>query len=84
LLSKLNQIGWKNRIQSIITLEELVIWYERALRGKYCDILGDAVLSLLSAEIKNEFPMLGKSKEFNEFKQQRGYNKLNKVDFWKV
>jgi hypothetical protein len=84
ITSLLNQIGWKDRIQSIITLEELVIWYERALRGKHSNVLGDGVLSLLSNEIKNEFPMLGKAKEFDEFKKQRGYNNLKEDNDWKV
>ena len=33
ILSLLTQIGWKSRIQSIVTENELVAWYEKALRG---------------------------------------------------
>ena len=37
IFSFLNQIGWKTRIQSIITESELIAWYEKALRGRFCD-----------------------------------------------
>ena len=33
--SLLNQLGWQERIQSIITIDELSEWYEKALTGKY-------------------------------------------------
>jgi type II restriction enzyme len=33
-LSLLNQIGWKTRIQSIITGLDLVRWYEESIKGK--------------------------------------------------
>lgn len=31
ILSLLTQIGWKSRIQSIVTESDLIIWYEKAL-----------------------------------------------------
>ena len=83
ITSLLSQIGWGDRIQSIITLEELNNWYNMALRGKHANILGDNVLSLLSNEIKNEFPMLGKAKEFENFKSERGYEKIQD-SFWQL
>jgi HaeII restriction endonuclease len=82
IVSLLNQIGWKGRIQSIITLEELGVWYSRALKGKYTDLLGDRVLNLLSKEIMNEFPMLGKAKEFEEFKISRKYHEIRDCAIW--
>ena len=33
--SLLNQLGWKSRIQSIITESELITWYEKALKGSF-------------------------------------------------
>ncbi|MGN0812404.1 MAG: HaeII family restriction endonuclease [Candidatus Coproplasma sp.] len=56
ILSLLTQIGWKNKIQSIITENDLCIWYEKALRGKYGDIMGDKLLNTLIEEIAEEFP----------------------------
>lgn len=80
--SLLNQIGWTSRIQSVITLEELNSWYDRALRGNYSSTLGNKVMSLLAREIESEFPMLGKAKQFNEFKKARGYHKIKDDNFW--
>lgn len=56
ILSLLTQIGWKNRIQSIITETDLCNWYEKALRGKYSDIMGNKLINTLIDEIANEFP----------------------------
>lgn len=56
ILSLLNQIGWRARIQSIITESNLIGWYEKALRGNYAHITGDKILSILSHEIQIEFP----------------------------
>lgn len=56
IVSLLTQIGWKSHIQSIVTEADLVNWYEKALRGKYSDIIGDNLLQCLSNEITEEFP----------------------------
>ena len=37
-------------------LNDLVIWYEKALRGKYAKVTREKVLSCLHEEIANEFP----------------------------
>jgi len=79
--SLLTQLGWRSRIQSIITESELILWYEKALRGSYSKIIGDKLLASISDEIMNEFPSADNS-EFMEFYIQRGYDKLND-DFWK-
>ena len=52
----LYQIGWKDRIQSIVTEGDLIDWYEKALRGKYSDYIGDELLACLCEEIAEEFP----------------------------
>lgn len=80
--SLLTQIGWQSRIQSIITIDELVSWYQRALTGRYADILGDHILKTLSNEIKSEFPSVGNN-DFIKFKQDRGYTNL-KNEFWHI
>ncbi len=56
ILSLLNQIGWQSHIQSIVTESDLINWYEKALRGKFSNILGDKLLETLINEIAEEFP----------------------------
>ena len=56
IVSLLTQIGWKSKIQSIITEKDLCNWYEKALRGKYGNIMGDKLLNTLVEEIAEEFP----------------------------
>ena len=56
ILSLLTQIGWKSHIQSIITENDLIQWYERALRGKCSEVMGDMILQCLNTEIISEFP----------------------------
>lgn len=80
ILSLLNQIGWKSRIQAIITEKDLVEWYEKAMRGKYAKDLGDRVLEIIANEIELEFPAT-KHKNFLKFYQGRNYHQL-KDEFW--
>ena len=56
IVSLLTQIGWKSKIQSIITEYDLCNWYEKALRGKYGDIMGGKLLNTLIEEMAEEFP----------------------------
>lgn len=57
----LTQIGWRSRIQSIITEDNLVDWYEKALRGQFSSQLSSRLLSNLRAGISEEFPRLESS-----------------------
>lgn len=82
IVSLLNQIGWKSRIQSIITEISLIDWYEKALRGTYQDQIGDKILQTLNSEIKVEFPAT-KNTEFNKFFTSRGYDTQND-ELWAV
>ncbi len=75
IVSLLNQIGWKSRIQSIVTENDLIDWYEKALRGKYGEQIGEKMLQILSKEIKVEFPVT-ENIEFLKFFNGRGYDKL--------
>ena len=75
IVSLLNQMGWKSKIQGIVTESDLLRWYEKALRGKFADVVGDAVLKKLSDEIQVEFPTTDK-KEFLQFIEKRGYHTL--------
>jgi type II restriction enzyme len=82
ITSILSQVGWGGRIQSIITMEALNEWYERAMKGPYSDVLGELVLSLLADEIGNEFPMLGKASGFKNFRNNRGYTNTISDQLW--
>lgn len=78
--SLLTQIGWRSRIQAVITIDELVNWYNKALTGVYANVLGKEIISTLANEIKNEFPSVGNN-DFQEFKKNRGYDKLSNI-YW--
>lgn len=78
--SLLTQLGWKSKIQSIITEDELIVWYEKALRGKYSSEIGEKVIKNIKEEISLEFPATN-SKEFLDFYKSRGYDILSD-DLW--
>ena len=79
IVSLLTQIGWKSRIQSVITEHNLIDWYEKALRGKYADLLGDDLLQTMSLEIAKEFPSIDK---LPQELQQRNYSTIQDKDIW--
>lgn len=74
--SLLTQIGWRSKIQAIITVDDLEHWYEKALRGVYSHEMGERIISMLSNEIKKEFPSVGNN-DFQAFKDSRGYSSLS-------
>lgn len=76
IVSLLTQIGWKSKIQSIITETDLLNWYEKALRGKFASTIGDSVLKNITNEIAVEFPATNNA-EFSEFYKHRGYDLLS-------
>ncbi|MCL2773362.1 MAG: HaeII family restriction endonuclease [Oscillospiraceae bacterium] len=80
IVSLLNQIGWRNRIQSIVTEKNLSDWYEKALRGKYAETIGDELLNCLCDEISNEFPSL---EETPDILKGRGYDEICD-EFWSI
>lgn len=79
IVSLLTQIGWRSHIQSIITEDDLVNWYEKALRGKYSDLLGEKLLQTLISEIAAEFPSVDNTPEILK---ERHYE-LIADEFWK-
>ena len=79
LVSVLQQFGSAHRIQSVITEDELEIWYEKALRGQSAELLGDKVLQRLRDEYIVEFPSMT---EFPAFFRERGYDQLSPTDVW--
>ena len=74
ILSLLTQIGWKSKIQSIITEDDLIKWYEKALRGKYSEIAGEKLLNCLRNEIIKEFPPIN---NIPDVIKNRHYDKLS-------
>ena len=80
IISLLNQIGWKAKIQSVITESDLNRWYEKALRGSFGRDIGDRILLTLKEQIIAEFPA-SDNKDFTEFYESRNYNLLTD-DLW--
>ena len=80
IVSLLTQIGWKSRIQSIITEGNLIDWYEKALRGQYSERLGDRLLSLMCNELTKEFPSID---ELPAIIKNRHYELIHN-DFWTI
>lgn len=76
ILSLLNQLGWKSRIQDIITEHDLMVWYEKALRGQYHAQTASNVLKILKQEIQREFPITA-HQVFQGFFEEREYHKVN-------
>lgn len=79
IVSLLSQIGWKSRIQSIVTENELIIWYDKALRGSYASLLGEKLLNCLAEEIAEEFPSID---GMPEIIKRRHYERISN-SFWK-
>lgn len=75
----LTQIGWCSHVQSIVTENELIDWYYKALKGKYSEILGEDLIATLCEEISNEFPSVF---DMPEILKDRHYENV-KDEFWK-
>lgn len=81
ILSLLNQLGWKAKVQSIVTESNLLIWYEKALRGRFRDKLGKHLIDFIMHEMETEFPASNKT-EFAKFMAIRGYTELKPPPGW--
>lgn len=79
--SLLKQVGWSNRIQGIITLNDLDIWYNLCLSKKYRGSLGLNLLNDVQREFNAEFPS---SKGIKPFMIARGYDKIKLPLEWRV
>ncbi len=79
IVSLLTQIGWKSKIQSIVTEDDLIEWYEKALRGKYSLEMGERLLKTMCEQIYIKFPSIEKSRGIIA---QRNYRKI-KDEYWK-
>lgn len=77
----LKQVGWGERIQGVITLNDLDYWYNLCLSKKYLDNLGTTLLADLEREFICEFPS---TEEIVPFLQERGYNTMTLPAGWEV
>ena len=78
ILSLLTQIGWRSHIQSIITENDLIKWYEKALRGTFRELIGDKLLACLCGEIAEEFPSVDR---LPDIIAKRHYEKITD-EYW--
>ena len=77
--SLLGQVGWQERIQGVITIDNLENWYELCLKEKYQNSLGKNLLKDLQREFINEFPSITR---IEPFIKNRGYNKISIPENW--
>jgi type II restriction enzyme len=68
----LEQVGWGSRIQGIITLDDLRVWYGLCMGEKYREKLGITLLKDMRREFEAEFPS---GAELLPFLEERGYSK---------
>lgn len=80
IVSLLTQIGWRSHIQSVITEQDLIDWYEKALRGVHSSIMGESLLTSLRCEIAEEFPSLDDTPEVIAIRQYECCSD----DFWQI
>lgn len=79
IVSLLTQIGWKSKIQSVVTEDDLINWYEKALRGTYAPAMGAKLLETMCEQINLEFPSIDQGRGVL---YQRNYRTI-RDDFWK-
>jgi len=75
----LKQVGWGNRIQGIVSIDDLDDWYKLCLSKKYRDKLGKSLLKDLGREFNAEFPS---SAEIEPFIKKRKYEGLSMPAGW--
>lgn len=79
--SLLEQVGWSQRIQGIITINDLDEWYKLCLSKKYRKNLGVNLLKDVECEFGAEFPS---SKNIDPFMRKREYDKLAFPKGWEI
>ncbi len=79
--SLLKQVGLVNRIQGIVTINDLDEWYKLCLSEKYRDNLGFKLLKDVVSEFEVEFPS---SNEIKPFMKKRGYDKIILPSGWQI
>ena len=74
--SVLHQLGFADRIQSIITFDKIYSWYASAFSAKYADNLAPKIKKIIREQISLEFLILDND-DFEQFLQGREYDKLD-------
>lgn len=77
----LKQVGWSERIQGIVTLNDLEAWYKLCLSGKYKERLSDSLIKDMRREFEAEFPSVV---EIEPFLQERGYDTMELPPEWEI
>ncbi|MBI2990330.1 MAG: HaeII family restriction endonuclease [Candidatus Magasanikbacteria bacterium] len=77
----LKQVGWSERIQGVITVNDLDDWYKLCLSKKYRANLGAKLLQDVGREFAAEFPS---SKEIAPFMAKREYDKIVMPSDWQI
>lgn len=77
--SLLNQLGWRTKIQSIITEEDLIDWYGKALRCPHSPVMAQQLLDTLCQQICLEFPSVRRNRATLD---GRNYQQIAD-EFWK-
>lgn len=80
IMSIMRQTGLSSRIQGIVTENDLILWYEKSLRGKYSDKIGDKLIENLIEQIEEEFPSLDR---IPPIILSRNYDKFPTDTFWR-
>lgn len=78
--SLLTQIGWRNRIQGIVTEKDLIYWYDLCFT-KYSETLGKDLLENIKREFTEEFPF---TVELESFLLEREYSEEQLTEFWSL
>lgn len=76
--SLLTQIGWRNKIQGIVTEDDLITWYDLCFI-KYSRTLGINLIENLRREFAEEFPS---TVEIDNFLSERGYAEKQLRGLW--
>lgn len=80
ITSIINQLGWRQKVQSIVTEENLIEWYDKALSENYSSNIGTNLLDIMLDQLYLEFPFL---KNNDTIILSRNYDNISN-DFWKV
>lgn len=77
----MKQMGWVEKVQGVITINDLDDWYKLCLSKKYRNTLGAKLLADVQREFDAEFPS---SKEIKPFVEGRQYDKIVLPSDWQI
>ena len=76
----LHQVGYADRIQGVITQQDLERWYRKCFSPEYGRSIGTTLLERFRLEFAAEFP--GTSGALEAFMTERGYNRIRPLSPW--